>query len=113
MARFTTDRLTGITSRSWRQRHAEAARTPMNARPWRITRHLSLNFPMGTWITRLSDARAGVSYTPEQAVLLMNVAYIQLQRSEFGSPLEYLDHARRLAPGNADVYKLSAGPITG
>ncbi|HKI10933.1 MAG TPA: hypothetical protein VKA02_02380 [Candidatus Acidoferrum sp.] len=55
----------------------------------------------------LSDAREAVSYTPEQAVLLMNVAYIQLQRSEFRQSLEYLDHARRLAPDSADVYKLS------
>jgi tetratricopeptide (TPR) repeat protein len=55
----------------------------------------------------LSEARAAVSYTPEQAVLLMNVAYIQLQRSEFRQSLEFLDHARRLAPDNADVYKLS------
>ena len=55
----------------------------------------------------LGDAREAVSYTPEQAVLLMNVAYIQLQRSEFRQSLEYLDHARRLAPDSADVYKLS------
>jgi len=55
----------------------------------------------------LSDAREAVSYTPEQPVLLMNVAYIQLHRSEFRQSLEYLDHAGRLAPDNADVYKLS------
>jgi tetratricopeptide (TPR) repeat protein len=55
----------------------------------------------------LSDARAAASYGPEQAILLMNVAYIQLQRSEFRQSLEYLDNARRLAPDNADVYKLS------
>jgi hypothetical protein len=55
----------------------------------------------------LRDARAAVSYTPERAVLLMNVAYIQLQRSEFRQSLEYLEHARRLVPDNADVYKLS------
>jgi tetratricopeptide (TPR) repeat protein len=55
----------------------------------------------------LSDARAAVSYAPEQPVLLLNVAYIQLQRSEFRESLDSLDQAKRLAPGNADVYKLS------
>jgi tetratricopeptide (TPR) repeat protein len=55
----------------------------------------------------LSDARAAVSYMPGQPVLLMNVAYIQLQRNEFRESLEYLDRAKRLAPNNGDVYKLS------
>jgi len=55
----------------------------------------------------LRDAQAAVSYKPEQAVLLMNVAYIELQQSEFRQSLEYLEHARQLAPDNADVYKLS------
>ena len=55
----------------------------------------------------LSDARAAASYTPEQPVLQMNVAYIQLQRNEFRESLEYLERAKRLAPNNGDVYKLS------
>jgi len=55
----------------------------------------------------LSDARAAASYLPGQPVLLMNVAYIQLQRAEFRESLEYLDRAKRLAPNNGDVYKLS------
>ncbi len=55
----------------------------------------------------LSDARAAVSYMPGQPILLMNVAYIRLQRNEFRESLEYLDRAKRLAPNNGDVYKLS------
>jgi len=55
----------------------------------------------------LNDARAAASYLPAQPVLLMNVAYIQLQRAEFRESLEYLDRAKRLAPNNGDVYKLS------
>ncbi len=55
----------------------------------------------------LSDARAAASYMPGQPVLLMNVAYIQLQRNEFRESLVYLDRAKKIAPNNGDVYKLS------
>jgi tetratricopeptide (TPR) repeat protein len=55
----------------------------------------------------LGDARAAASYVPGQPVFLMNVAYIQLQRNEFREALEYLERAKRLAPNNGDVYKLS------
>jgi tetratricopeptide (TPR) repeat protein len=54
----------------------------------------------------LSDERAAVNYLPDQPTLLMNVAYVYLKRSEFKQALEYLDRAKRLAPENADVYKL-------
>jgi tetratricopeptide (TPR) repeat protein len=36
----------------------------------------------------------------------MNVAYLHLRQSEFKQALEYLDRAKRVAPQNADVYKL-------
>ena len=36
----------------------------------------------------------------------MNVAYLHLRQSEFKQSLEYLDRAKRVAPENADVYKL-------
>jgi tetratricopeptide (TPR) repeat protein len=55
----------------------------------------------------LADARAAANYQPEEPVLLMNVAYLYLKQSEFKQSLEYLDRAKRLAPKNADVYKLS------
>ena len=74
-----------------------------------LAHHAASQFELshGDLENALSDARAAATYAPEQAVLLMNVAYIQLQRSEFRQSLEYLDRARGLAPDNADVYKLT------
>jgi len=54
----------------------------------------------------LSDARTALIYAPEEPVLLMNVAYLLLRRSEFKESLEYLERARRFAPENPDVPKL-------
>src|SRR5271165_2167110 len=54
----------------------------------------------------LIDARTAVTYQPEEPVLLMNVAYLYLRRSEFKQSLEYLEKAKRGAPKSADVYKL-------
>ena len=55
----------------------------------------------------LEDERAGLIYAPEQPVLLMNMAYLHLRRSEFKQSLDYLERARRVAPDNPDVAKLS------
>ena len=54
----------------------------------------------------LSDERTALIYAPEEPVLLMNVAYTHLRRSEFKQSLEYLSRARRVAPDNPDVAKL-------
>jgi tetratricopeptide (TPR) repeat protein len=54
----------------------------------------------------LSDERTALSYAPEEPALLMNAAYIYLQRSEYKEALEYLERARRYAPDNPDVAKL-------
>jgi tetratricopeptide (TPR) repeat protein len=54
----------------------------------------------------LADERAAVSYQPEQPALLMNLAYLYLRKSEFKNAIDYLDKAKRLAPADADVYKL-------
>jgi tetratricopeptide (TPR) repeat protein len=54
----------------------------------------------------LSDELTAVTFQPEQAVLLMNVAYLYLKKSEFKQSLDYLEKAKRSAPENADVYKL-------
>ena len=54
----------------------------------------------------LEDERVGLIYAPEQPVLLMNMAYLHLRRSEFKQSLDYLERARRVAPDNADVAKL-------
>lgn len=55
----------------------------------------------------LSDERTALTYAPEQLELLLDVAYLYLRRAEFKQSLEYLDRARRVAPKNADVAKLS------
>ena len=54
----------------------------------------------------LSDEQTAVTFEPEQPVLLMNVAYLYLKRSEYKQSLDYLQKAKRGAPQNADVYKL-------
>jgi len=55
----------------------------------------------------LADERTALTYQPEQPVLLMNVAYMYLRRSEYKQSLDYLDRAGRVAPENPDVAKLS------
>jgi len=55
----------------------------------------------------LTDERTALNFAPEQPVLLMNVAYLHLKRSEFKQSLEYLERARRVAPDNPDVPKLA------
>jgi tetratricopeptide (TPR) repeat protein len=55
----------------------------------------------------LSDERTALIYAPEEPSLLMNVAYIYLKRSEFKQSLDYLEHARRVAPDNPDIPKLA------
>ena len=55
----------------------------------------------------LGDERVALRYAPEEPALMMNAAYIHLRRSEYKQALDYLDRARRLAPDDADVAKLS------
>jgi len=55
----------------------------------------------------LTDERTALTYDPEQPVLLMNVAYMHLRRSEYKQALDYLDRAKRAAPENPDVPKLA------
>jgi tetratricopeptide (TPR) repeat protein len=54
----------------------------------------------------LSDERMAVTFAPNQPVLLMNVAYLHLKKSEFKESLEYLGRAQRLLPENSDIFKL-------
>lgn len=60
----------------------------------------------GDLASALNDARSALTYLPDEPVLLMNVAYLYLRQSEFKQSLDYLDRAKRVAPENADVYKL-------
>jgi tetratricopeptide (TPR) repeat protein len=61
----------------------------------------------------LADERTALTYAPEQPVLLMNVAYMHLRRSEFKQSLEYVDRARRVAPNDPDVAKLAGWSFYG
>lgn len=54
----------------------------------------------------LGDERTAITYMPDQPVLLMNVAYLYLKKSEFKQAVEYLERAKRVAADNADIYKL-------
>jgi len=55
----------------------------------------------------LADERTAVTYAPDDATVLMNVAYLHLRRSEFKQSLDYLERARRTSPNNADIAKLA------
>jgi hypothetical protein len=55
----------------------------------------------------LADERQALSFAPDDPLLLMNVAYLHLRRSEYKQALDYLERARRVAPENADVPKLA------
>jgi tetratricopeptide (TPR) repeat protein len=70
--------------------------------------HLAANFELahGDMEHALTDARTALTYAPNEPVLLLNVAYLLLRRSEFKESLEYLERARRVAPDNPDVPKL-------
>jgi tetratricopeptide (TPR) repeat protein len=54
----------------------------------------------------LGDERTAINYLPEQPVLLMNVAYLYLKKSEFKQSVDYLERAKRVATDNPDIYKL-------
>ena len=55
----------------------------------------------------LADERTGLTFAPENPLMLLNVAYLHLRRSEFKQALDYLERAQRLAPDNPDVPKLA------
>jgi len=54
----------------------------------------------------LSDERTAITFEPDQPVLLMNLAYLYLKKSEFKQSVEYLERAKRSAASDADIYKL-------
>ena len=61
----------------------------------------------------LADERQALIYEPEQPVFLMNVAFLHLRRSEFTQSLDYLDRARRVAPEDPDIAKLTGWAFYG
>lgn len=80
-----------------------------------LAHHAAAQFELarGDMKHALDDEKTALSYTPEQAVLLMDVAYLHLRQSEFKESLTYLGRARRVAPKNADVYKLTGWAYSG
>jgi tetratricopeptide (TPR) repeat protein len=65
-----------------------------------------LELSRGDWDHALADERTALNYAPDEPALLMTVAYIYLNRSEYKQSLEYLERARRVAPENPEVPKL-------
>jgi tetratricopeptide (TPR) repeat protein len=74
-----------------------------------LAHHAAAQFELtrGDMENALADERTALTYGPESAALLMNVAYLHLRRSEFKQSLEYLERARRAEPENPDVPKLA------
>ncbi|MGB2636514.1 MAG: basic secretory protein-like protein [Candidatus Acidiferrum sp.] len=73
-----------------------------------LAHHAAAQFELahGDMEHALGDERTAITYLPEQPVLLMNVAYLYLKKSEFKQAVEYLERAKRVSPDNADIYKL-------
>jgi len=73
-----------------------------------LAHHAAAQFELarGDMEHALSDERTAITYLPEQPVLLMNVAYLYLKKSEFKQSIEYLERAKRVSSDNADIYKL-------
>jgi tetratricopeptide (TPR) repeat protein len=73
-----------------------------------LAHHAAAQFELsrGDMEHALADERSALIYAPEDPVLLMNIAYLHLRRSQFKQSLEYLERARRVAPDNPDVAKL-------
>src|ERR1700704_702984 len=74
-----------------------------------VAHHAAANFELarGDMDHALADERTALTYAPEEPVLLMNVAYVHLRRSEYKQSLDYLERARRVAPDHPDVSKLA------
>src|SRR6266849_6780560 len=87
-------------ARSGTQRAGFSAAIAHHAAAWFELSH-------GDMAHALADARTAVTYAPEEPLMLLSVAYLHLRRSEFKESLDYLERARRIAPDNADVAKLS------
>jgi tetratricopeptide (TPR) repeat protein len=55
----------------------------------------------------MDDERSALNFAPNETMLLLNLGYLHLKRSEFKQSLEYLDRARRIAPDDPEVTKLT------
>src|SRR3984957_10271869 len=77
--------------------------------PVAVAHHAAAMFELshGDMERALSDERTALTFAPQEPVLLMNMAYLHLRRSEYTQSLEYLERARRVAPQNPDISKLA------
>jgi tetratricopeptide (TPR) repeat protein len=74
-----------------------------------VAHHAAAQFKLsrGDMEHALTDERTALTYTPEDPIMLLNVAYLHLRRSEYKQALDYLARAQRVAPANPDVPKLT------
>src|ERR1700737_4951960 len=74
-----------------------------------VAHHVAANFELahGDMDHALADEQTALTYAPDEPLLLMDVAYLYLRRSEYRQSLDYLERAQQIAPSNADVAKLS------
>jgi tetratricopeptide (TPR) repeat protein len=80
-----------------------------------LAHHTAAQFELshGDMESALADERSGLAFAPSSPAMLMNVAYLHLLRSEYKAALEYLEHARSLAPENPDVPKMEGWALYG
>ena len=73
-----------------------------------LAHHAAAQFELaqGDLERALSDEQTALNYAPDQPVLLVDVAYLYLKKSEFKQAVDYLERAKQLAPNSAAVYKL-------
>jgi tetratricopeptide (TPR) repeat protein len=73
-----------------------------------LAHHAAAQFELsqGDLERALSDERTALNYAPDQPVLMVDVAYLYLKKSEFKQAIDYLERAKQAAPNSAAVYKL-------
>ncbi len=74
-----------------------------------LAHHAAAQFELGRgdYERALAEERTALTFSPEQAGLLLNAAYLHLRRNEYKQALDYLDRAKRVAPDSPDVPKLT------
>jgi len=101
----------GEVDRSYISELENDARSGKSLANWNaaLGHHLAAQFEAahGDLDLALADERQALIYAPQHPVFLMNAAYLQLRRSEYTLSLEYLERARRVAPEDPDVAKLT------
>ncbi len=80
-----------------------------------IAHHAASEFHLqrGNLNEALAEERTALTFAPEQAGLLLNVAYLHLRRSEYKAAMDYLERARRVRPRSAEVAKLAGWAFFG